>query len=172
MQKERRRRFRSRPILIVLAVFVLFAGTFGFVFFHDWAQIVDAERAAADLEFAAAIEAAGGGEPYIEILPVGGAVIHREFEPAEPERFGSLTLMAWAPGDEKLLRVDYPHWFVYLKTSTSWNLGTAISLFRRDWEHVDLSVRYGDLRKRGPGLVVDHRLQSGARVVLVANPAN
>ena len=38
----------------------------------------------------------------------------------------------------------------------------------KDWEHLDLSVTYGDLRRHGPGLLLDHTAASGARVMLWA----
>jgi hypothetical protein len=55
---------------------------------------------------------------------------------------------------------------VRLKTASSFNLGTMIAAARQDWGHLDLSITYNDLRRRGPALVLDHRLENGARIVL------
>ncbi len=65
-----------------------------------------------------------------------------------------------------MLRLDYPHWFVRLKTMSSLNLGTIIATLRRDWGQIDLSISYADLRRRGPALLLDYRLANGARIVL------
>jgi len=78
----------------------------------------------------------------------------------------ALTLLGWSSSEEKLLRVDYPRWFVRLKTAASFNLGTMISVARGDWGHLDLSVTFDDLRRRGPGLLLDHRIENGSRILL------
>jgi len=155
-----------RPLLIGLGVFAIAGAVMSFLFFARWTDVTDARQAAADSVFTAAIAEAGGGTPYIEIAADGSVLVHREQEGSELTAFDTLTLLAWSPEDEKVLRLNYPRWFVRLKTASSFNLGTMIAMVRHDWGHLDLSVSYNDLRRRGPALLLDHRLANGARIVL------
>ncbi len=155
-----------RPLLGVLVFLTIVGVTFSSVFLGRWTSVRGVVPAEIDQFFVAALLEAGGGTPYIEIGDSGDAVVHHEQEKAGVVPFDTMTLLVWAPGDEKVLRVDYPRWFVRLKTSSFLNLGTMIAAARKDWTNLDLSVSYGDLKKRGPGLLLDHRSQSGTRIVL------
>ena len=155
-----------RPLIGGLVVFAILAGFMSYLFFVSWTDVTDARQVEADRVFAAAVVEAGGGAPYIEIAADGTVVVHRDQESPESRGFETLVLLAWTSADEKILRLEYPHWFVRLKTSSSFNLGTMISAVRKDWQHLDLSVSYGDLVRRGPALLLDHRLENGSRIML------
>jgi hypothetical protein len=62
--------------------------------------------------------------------------------------------------------VAFPFWFVRVKMSATFNLGTLTSALARDWGHLDLRVSVQDLEKRGPGIILDHRLPDGKRLLL------
>ena len=166
MNEKSPRRPWFRPLMGCLIVFVMAAVTMSYLFLGRWTDVKDAEPSEAGLVFAAAIITAGGGTPYIEIADDGTVLVHHNQEPGEPEKFDTLTLLAWTPTDEKILRLDYPRWFVQLKTSTSVNLGTMIAAARGDWGQLDLSINFDDLSRRGPALLLDHQLENGARIVL------
>ncbi len=136
------------------------------LFFVEWSDIDDALPAEAESAFAEAVYLAGGGPPYLEVETSGGVRVRRELEASGRRGFDTLTLMAWLPVEERIVRIDYPRWFVRIKTSSSIDLGTMISAARRDWGHLDLSVSYGDLMNLGPALILDHRLENGARIML------
>ncbi|MEN8008681.1 MAG: hypothetical protein ABFS42_16855 [Candidatus Krumholzibacteriota bacterium] len=155
-----------RPLLGVLIVFAILAAFMSYMFFVRWTDVTDALPTEADRIFAAAIIDAGEGPPYIEIAADGTVVVHREQEGNGTGGFDTLTLLAWTATEKKLLRLDYPGWFVRLKTSSSLNLGTMIAAVRKDWGHLDLSVSYADLARRGPALLLDHRLENGSRIML------
>ena len=164
--KASTRRPWLRPLLVGLGVFVMAAGAMSFMFFGQWTHVTDAVPSAAERILTAAVVEAGGGPAYIEIAADGTVIVHRDQEGQAPGSFSTLTLLVWTPGEEKILRLDYPHWFVRLKTSTSFNLGTMITALRKDWGHLDLSVSYADLVRRGPALLLDHQLENGSRIVL------
>ena len=166
MNKATPRRPWLRPLLGFLAVFAVLAATMSYLFLFRWTDVTDALPPEAERVFTAAIIEAGGGTPYIEIGDDGIVTVHRDQEGSESKRFNTLTLLAWSSVDGKILRLDYPHWFVRLKTSTSFNLGTMITALRKDWGHLDLSVSYADLVRRGPALLLDHQLENGSRIVL------
>jgi len=99
-------------------------------------------------------------------------VVHRDQEGDELASFDTLTLLVWTPADGRILRFDYPRWFVRLKTSRSLNQGTFIAMVRKDWGHLDLSVSYNDLRRRGPALLLDHTLENSSRILLWTSVAD
>lgn len=156
-----------RRILIgTLAAFVILGGVMSSLFLGRWTRWIEVVPAEIEQVFASALLEAGQGPAYIEIADNQEVVIHREQEAASPKGFKSLILLAWSPGDEKVLRVEYPRWFVRLKTFSFVNLGTMIAAVRQDWDHLDLSISYNDLKKRGPGLLLDHQAKNGARILL------
>ena len=166
MKETLRRRPWLKRLLTAAALLIVVFAVFAYVFLMEWVEVADVQPAEVGTRFAAALVEAGGGPPYIEITDGGEVVIHHELESQHPRTFDTLTLLAWTPSDNRILRIDYPRWFVRLKTYSSLNLGTAIAMVRRDWAHLDLSIRYKDLQRRGPGLLLDHRLTNGARLML------
>ena len=140
--------------------------------FNQWSEVTRVIPSDVELLFAAAEIEAGGGIPYIEIDDKGGVIVHREQELLESSPFGVLSMLAWSPGDERSVRVDYPRWFVRFKTSSSLNLGTMIAAASKSWAHLDLSISYSDLMNRGPALLLNHQSESGTRILLWTTKPN
>jgi hypothetical protein len=92
--------------------------------------------------------------------------VHRELESPSPVPLRTLHLVAWDPGHERLLRIDFPFWFVRLKMSRVLNLGTFTSALAHDWQSLDLKVAEEDLERRGPGLILDITSPDGALLLL------
>jgi hypothetical protein len=154
------------PVLGAFAIFAITAGVMSYVFLVRWTNVQDALPDDAERIFQAAIVEAGGGAPYIEIADDGIIVVHRDQESDDPAEFRTLRLLVWVPDDQTVLSVEYPRWFVFIKTMSSLNLGTIIAIVSRDWGQMDLSVSFADLKRRGPALLLDHQLANGARIVL------
>jgi len=157
-----------RPILLSVGLLAALGLVATSVLFIRWTETSVALPAEAQAAFDQALIEAGGGPAYVTISNNGPTVINHELEPSEPAPFNKLILLAWSPRDEKIMRQEYPYWFVRLKLSSSLNLGTMISVLRRDWQQLDLSISLADLKRRGPGLVLDHRRKDGARIMLWA----
>jgi hypothetical protein len=155
-----------RPLVVGLIIFGIFAACMSYVFFGLWTDVADALPPEADRAFKAAIIEAGGEPPYLEVSKDGTVVVHRDQEGNEFRGFDRLTLLAWSSTEHKILRLEYPSWFVRLKTSSSLNLGTMIAMVRKDWGHLDLSVSYDDLARRGPALLLDHQLANKSRIMI------
>lgn len=155
-----------RPLLGICAVVAIAGIAVFLVFLVRWTSVTRIEPSEVDRVFAAAVQEAGGGEPLVEIADNGVVTVHRERPETRPRVFDTLTVLAWAPNDAEVLRVDCPRWFVRLKTASSFNLGTMISIWRQDWGRLDLNITYDDLKKHGPGLILDHRTRTGARILL------
>jgi hypothetical protein len=131
---------------------------------HDTATPAGA-RAAHDGARAAA-GATGDAAPYLEITPAGEVVVHRAQEQDEPVTLATLHVLAWQPSAQRLVRVDFPWWFVRLKLSRTVGLGTMVAAVAGDWEGLDLGVSEDELERRGPALLLDHARADGARIVL------
>lgn len=152
--------------LIGLAVFALVMMGLSFWTLSRWSELETVPPGDAEQAFTEAIAEAGGGPAYVEISADGGVVAHRELEGPEPVSLNLLNVLAWNPEKTKLLRVGFPFWFVRLKMSDTLNLGTFVSVLARDWENLDLRVSERDLERLGPGVVLDHRLPDGRRILL------
>lgn len=132
----------------------------------SWSELHVASRPEADQAFMEAMTQAGGGAPYLEISDTGAVLVHRELERPRPVALGTLHLLAWEPDGERLLRMALPFWFIRIKMSGTLNLGTLTTALAGDWEHLDLRVSEQDLEKRGPGIILDHRLSDGKRLLV------
>lgn len=154
-----------RPLVIGFVVFALAGATIGFTLMSRWSDVKDALPPEAQAAFDAALVESGGGPPYIEITATG-TVVHRDLEGRGPEGFDTLVVLGWSATRQKIVRVEYPRWFVQMKISWGPNLGTMIAAARGDWGQIDLSVQYADLVRLGPGLILDHSMESGSRVML------
>ena len=141
------------------------------VLFVGWTDLRDASTQEASVAFAEALAVAGSGgpqtaTPYLYIDDAGQVQVRRELEAATPIDLQALHLLAWDPHDDKLLRVDFPYWFVRVKMNDTINLGTMTTALSGDWEHLELTVSVGELRRRGAGVVLDHTRQDGVRLLL------
>jgi len=160
------RRRWIRPLILALLAVAIVGGAGSFLLLSQWTDVTQVTPAEVDRVFSEAIAEAGGGLPYVEIVDNGIIIVHREQEMDRAMGFNTLTLLAWSPRENMMIRMDYPSWFVRLKTSSSLNLGTMIAAASKDWGHLDLRISYADLLKRGPGLILNHNSGTGARILI------
>lgn len=154
--------FRLLLIFGLLTVIGLVVSASLFLSMTDW-QTLTAEEAAARLD--AALAAVGGAEPYIQVLPNGSFSLRRDLEPTEPAPIGSLQLLAWVPARSKMISVRVPAWFVRLKSGASFSLDSLAAEFADEWGGRQM-LKMEDVQKRGPGLLLDLRLEGGRRLLL------
>ncbi len=160
---------RKRNWLIILALIGIFAATMlglSALLFSRWSELRSVTPRDADSAFAGAMTEMENRSPYLEISEAGTVHVHRELERAAPADLRTLHVLAWEPRTARLLRLDFPFWFVRLKMNQTLNLGTLASVLTRDWGNLDLQVTEDDLARRGPGLVLAHTLSNGARILL------
>ena len=136
------------------------------VLFNRWSEVSSVDESAAERAFARERKAAGGGPAYVEISPSGQVSVRTELELDTPIRLTTLHLLAWQPQARNLLRIAFPMWFVRVKMSRAINLGTLTSVLTGDWGQINLTVSVEELERRGPGVVLDHRLSGGGRILL------
>ena len=155
-----------RKVLWGLAIAALIGVGITSILFSSWSEWTPSEAVDAQAAFEEALAACGAGPAYIEISEAGEVLVRRELEQPTALELDALVLLAWDPERQRLLRVRFPYWFVRVKLNRTFNLGTLITVMAKDWEHVDLSVTEDDLERRGPGLILDRALESGARWML------
>ena len=165
MGRKRRKRWVVPVVVAFLGFVVIMIGGSTY-FMSRWSRLTPADSFAAKSAFAEARSLAGGGTPYLTVSPSREVRVHRELEGPKPVPLQTLHLVAWDPGHERLLRIDFPFWFVRLKMSRALNLGTFTSALAQDWQSLDLKVAEDDLQRRGPGLILDIASADGALLLL------
>ncbi len=140
-------------------------GTFS-ILLSRWSDLQETTPAEARAALDTARAQAGAGPAYLEVTRDGQVLVRRELERPAPARLRRLHLLAWDPQGGRLLRIAFPFWFVRAKMTRTINLGTLTTAAAGDWRHLDLQVTEEDLERHGPGLVLDHAGEGGARVVL------
>ena len=73
----------------------------------------------------------------------------------------TLYVLAFDPDDGRIVRVSVPFWLLRLKTG-----GTSIDFNGNSMDLEDLKLSVEDLERYGPKLIVDHREESGDRVLV------
>ena len=152
-------------LLIVTALAVTGFGLFVFLF-SGWSTLSVEPPADAAARFAAALSAGASGPAYLTVSAGGQVAVHRGMESASPVRLRTLHVMAWDPGSGRLLTIAFPFWFVRAKMKATINLGTLLSATFGDRVDIDLGITQEDLQRRGPGLVLDHTIPGGGRVLI------
>ena len=162
-----RRKTRWLPgLLVAVVVFALAMMGLSGILFSRWSDLRTVSPEDADRAFAAAVAEAGGGPPYLEISADGIAHLRTDLERSPPTELRTLHLLAWEPARGQLLQVSFPFWFVRLKLAATVNVGKLASVLAHHWENLDVEISVAALQRRGPGLVLDHRLADGARILL------
>lgn len=143
---------------IVLLGFIALAGTAGYLVFRHM-DTRSATEADARRDFEAVRARFLVRPPLIEIVNPKAADI-RVNRLAHPEgrRGNTLHVLTWSVDDGQLLRTHVPIWLMRFSTvNVLSHLGIAPSRFR-------LTVE--DLKRYGPGIVVDYRPAAGDHVLI------
>lgn len=145
------------------------------VLLSRWSTLRPAAQAEAERIFDSVREhAAHWGDAadrsYLSIDATGRIHVDRRLEHERPVDLGSLHLLAWDEDSQRLLDAQFPWWFVRLKMNDRINLGTFTTALSGDWEHLDLKISIEELRRRGPGIVLDHTRADSSRVLLWSEP--
>src|SRR5215831_15560302 len=117
---------------------------------------------AASSDFDAVRTRFSGQKPLIE-LDERGEFVHANTErPNGTVRPETLSVMAFDPNDEKLVRMELPFWMLRLKAG-----GTGFSMGGGgDMNLARLRLTVEDLERFGPTLILDHKDMRGARVLV------
>ena len=100
-------------------------------------------------------------KPLIELDDHGEFIRANTDRPAGTTRPESLSVMAFDPDEEKVVRVDLPFWLLRLKSG-----GSRISVGGGDVDLRKLRLTVEDLEHFGPTLILDQKDHRGSRVLV------
>ena len=100
-------------------------------------------------------------KPLIELDDHGEFIRANTDRPAGATRPESLSVMAFDPDEEKVVRVDLPFWLLRLKSG-----GSRISVGGGDVDLRKLRLTVEDLEHFGPTLILDQKDHRGSRVLV------
>ena len=152
------RQFRILGWILVAAVAGL--GIFSFLVWRA-VTVEPAEARAARAAFAAVREEQPD-RPAMLISDDQGQIVSN---PAGEARPGAgvtmLRVLAYRPGDKRLVRGEVPFWFFRLKGSVA-----QFALRDTGFDLERLGITPGDIRQHGPGIILDRTLDSGNGILV------
>ncbi|RPJ70693.1 MAG: hypothetical protein EHM24_14750 [Acidobacteria bacterium] len=163
-----RRKWIPIVIGIVILVVVVGIGLIGGLVWMVTRQVSVQEVSAqtGEQEFEKLRAPFAGQKPFIELPADGdeaGAVVHRELAKHAPGTVSTIHLRVLVPSDGKLVKLDLPFWMLRL-------MGSKPVQFRSS-EHsgfrgITLKVTAEEVERRGPGLIIDHGMKDGERLLI------
>ena len=157
------------PIVIGIVVLVMVVGI-GLIGGLIWTvtrqvSVQEVSAQAGEEEFEKLRAPFAGQKAFIE-LPADGSdaepSVHRELATHEPGKVSTIHVRVWVPSDGKLVKLDLPFWMIRLMGSKPIQLRSDESGFRG----LTLKVTAEELERRGPGLIIDHGMREGERVLV------
>jgi hypothetical protein len=145
----------------ILAI-VAIAGA-GLYFFSKHIETHSASPAAAARDFEAVRKRFESQKPLIE-LDEHGRYLKSNTDRKVPERVSSpeaLNVLAFDPDDGRVVKVSIPFWLLRMRMRD-----TRIDFNGNRMDLEDLKLTVEDLERFGATLIVDHKSQSGERVLV------
>ncbi len=99
--------------------------------------------------------------PLIELDDHGEFIRANTDRPAGTARPQTLNVMAFDPDDEKVVRMELPFWLLRLKSG-----GSSFSMHGNNVDLAKMRLTVEDLERFGPTLILDHKDQKGAHVLV------
>ena len=172
----------SRGVLIITAIVVVAIVVMALVgastlFMIRHVAIEPGTDESAGAEFEKARQRFAGQRPLIDIEP-DGTIRNRlnEHEGKAPTKPNMLHVLAWDSNRGRLVRADIPFWALRLKSSLPgmrtevpvWVLLLPDNPDATRMRSDSPRLRLEDLERFGPGLLLDHEIPGGRRVLMWA----
>lgn len=135
----------------------------GFYFVSQHIETKAASAASAALEFDSIKKGFAGQKPLVE-LDSRGEFLRANLDRPVPAHKASpehLHLLAFDPGNRRVVRFRLPFWILRMKAGN-----TTIDLNGNRMNLEDLRLSIDDLERFGPALIVDHQGADGTRVLV------
>lgn len=150
-------------IVVVGILCVVAMAAAGLYFFTQNIHTREASPATAEREFEEVRGRFTGHRPLIE-LDSDGRLLRTN--PDRPEaqaaqRVDTLHVLAFDPGEGRIVRVNIPFWLLRFKSG-----GATIDLNGSRMDLEDLKLTVEDLERLGPTLIIDHTMTSGEHVLV------
>ncbi|KAA3610900.1 MAG: hypothetical protein DWQ01_08320 [Planctomycetota bacterium] len=150
----------------MLAFLALIGISVSSLLFSRWSRIESLSEPEVRQRFEQILEQEHLQAPYLEIGEDGKVSVDRSLEGEPGQKLASLCLLAWEADRGQLLNMEIPFWFVRIKMNRYFNLGTLTTALAGDWDQIQLKISVEELQRRGPGLLLDHVLENGSRILL------
>jgi hypothetical protein len=149
-------------VVIGIAGIVAMAGV-GFYFFTQHVNTKVVSKAGAAAEFEQARAQFIGQKPLIELDERGRFLRSNPDRPARAagRTPANITVMAFDPDDERIVRITIPFWLLKFKAR-----GTTVDFNGGKLDLEDLKLTVEDLERMGPTLIVDLNSSNGDRVLV------
>jgi hypothetical protein len=152
-------------VVVGVAVFCILGlmatAAVGFWFFKTHINIQETTVTAATSDFDQVRARFTSQRPLIELDERGRFLRANTDRPGSETRPQQLTIMAFNPEDDRIVKVHIPFWMLRLRMR-----GTRISLGRDSFDMEDLKLTVEDLEHFGPTLILDHKDRRGQRVLV------
>ena len=133
----------------------------GLWFVRSHVEVHQTTVTAASSDFEAVRARFTGQKPLIELDERGDFIRANTDRPNGTVRPQMLSVMAFDPDDEKIVRMELPFWLLRLKSG-----GSHFSINGDNVDLAKLHLTVEDLERFGPTLILDHKDRRGARVLV------
>jgi hypothetical protein len=150
----------SRILLLLVVAAVLGVGVFVYLA-SNTVTVERADDSEAMRQFQAARAAFGATPPMLEVDATGRVVRHASPPSEDVHGLRQLRVLVFQAQQRRLIRSDVPFWFVTIK-------GPALQFALRG-TGVDLEglgVTAADIRRHGPGPILDETRSNGDRILV------
>jgi hypothetical protein len=148
--------------IVVLGILgVIGMAAAGLYFVKSHVDVRATTTAAATADFQAVRQRFTGQRPLIELDDRGNFLHANTERPAGTIAPTTLSIMAFEPSDERVVRMDLPFWMLRLKMR-----GTRFDVGGGNVDLAKLRLTVEDLERYGPTLILDHKDSDGSRVLV------
>jgi hypothetical protein len=133
----------------------------GLWFVRSHVDVHPSTVAAASTDFEAVRSRFVSQKPLIELDDRGDFIRANTDRPAGTVRPQTLNVMVFDPNGDKVVRMELPFWLLRLKSG-----GGHFSMGSDDVDLAKLRLTVEDLERFGPTLILDHKDQKGAQVLV------
>ena len=151
-------------VVVIGVLCVVAVAGIGLYFFSQHVETRTASPANAARDFEQVKARFAGQKPLVELDEHGRYLRSNTDRTAPPNAKPpeSINVMAFDPGDGRIVRLSIPFWVVRMKMR-----GATIDLNGKHMDLEDLRLTAEDLERLGPTLIVDHKNTSSGERVLV-----
>jgi hypothetical protein len=149
-------------VIACVVTAVVVAGS-AFYFLSKQFETHSATVASATREFESAKARFRGQKPLVELDRDGGVTRANTGQAATTDARAPehVVVMAFDPGEERIVRVTLPFWLLRLK-----NRHGSIDFNGKQMDLEDLKLTVADLERYGPTLIIDQTSPDGTRVLV------
>jgi hypothetical protein len=151
-------------VAIVLVFLGITAAVVGVTWVSSHTQVADTTPSSAEAAFEAVRQEFAGRPALIDVRGDRPQLDERRTSlPASTTPLTSFHVLAWAPKDNKLVRVELPFWLIRIKARP-----IQFSAYASGLDDTGISMTAEELERYGPGIIIDIQPKGKERILLWA----